>query len=631
MKKILKPAIPAVIAVILTALLCSCSGTGTVTDLLTGTAPTIESATSDSSVSGTPSITQDVTSHITTTNETEPSTPETTPETHSVLVTLPYDISITVNGLEYEKTEPLNGFCTYEIPDEGARTIVLRDAFGSEQPYDGQLPDITYSTFDVEIPENFVLTANTGVVYPAAAASRAPDPDEAELRRYLPDVKLRDLLTYRISAFTGRVTVEITDDRGQKEERDLTAGCTLSIRRQRGSAEMPEKLRAEVDPMNFALAWSKFMTNDLSFKEICSYFPEDSAVYREARTWATGPDHKLTSQHEIKGFGNKQVGEFVQYSENCFSVRASLTKSLYLPKGALRRVEDKFDMTVYFVRYDATPDNGKDDPKWTVAVKHGPIEDLIYNVETEGIEIIRIEENAFKGTLMIVKDPSRVSLATIRKADGSWPEKGITLDKIAGRFEALAAINGGLYSSSENTGGYPLGVVVSNGVIVRNKPREWKSLMLVGLDGQGRLHIVDVSEMTAALSEKMIEEKGIRDAVCFQELTSADKNHFVQIINDGVVRDTSSLGSRNPRTVIGQREDGALLLLVTDGRGYNCHTGATASEVTDIMARYGAVNAANLDGGSSTCMYYDGAYLQPSVTFYYSTSSWRLPFAFVVK
>ena len=321
----------------------------------------------------------------------------------------------------------------------------------------------------------------------------------------------------------------------------------------------------------------------------------------------------------------------MQYSENCFSVRASLTKSLYLPKGAIKYKEDRFDMTLYYVRYDATPDNGKDDPKWYVAVKHGPVEDSIHNVDTEGVEIVVIQESAFKGTLMIVKDPSRVSLATIQKSDGSWPEKGITLDKIAERFEALGAINGGLYSSSENTGGHPLGVVVSNGVIVRNKPKEWKSLVLVGLDGQDRLQIVDVSDMTAAQSEKMIKEKGIRDAVCFQELTSADRNHFVQIINDGVARDTAGLGTLNPRTVIGQREDGALLLLVTDGRGYNCHTGASASDVTAIMARYGAVNAANLDGGSSTCMYYDGAYLQPSVTFYYSTSSWRLPFAFIVK
>ena len=53
--------------------------------------------------------------------------------------------------------------------------------------------------------------------------------------------------------------------------------------------------------------------------------------------------------------------------------------------------------------------------------------------------------------------------------------------------------------------------------------------------------------------------------------------------------------------------------------------------VEQIMSEYGAVNAANIDGGSSSTMYYNGKYLMTSVTFYYSNSSWRLPTAFVVK
>ena len=68
-----------------------------------------------------------------------------------------------------------------------------------------------------------------------------------------------------------------------------------------------------------------------------------------------------------------------------------------------------------------------------------------------------------------------------------------------------------------------------------------------------------------------------------------------------------------------------------DGRGANGHLGATASDLIEIMDRYGAVNAANLDGGSSTCMYYNGEWLQNSVTFYYATTSWRIPTSFLVK
>ena len=87
----------------------------------------------------------------------------------------------------------------------------------------------------------------------------------------------------------------------------------------------------------------------------------------------------------------------------------------------------------------------------------------------------------------------------------------------------------------------------------------------------------------------------------------------------------------NPRTAIGQREDGTVLMLVTDGRGASGHLGATAGDLIEIMEEYGAVNAANIDGGSSSVMYYQDKYLMTSVTLYYSNSSWRLPEAFLVS
>jgi len=61
----------------------------------------------------------------------------------------------------------------------------------------------------------------------------------------------------------------------------------------------------------------------------------------------------------------------------------------------------------------------------------------------------------------------------------------------------------------------------------------------------------------------------------------------------------------NPRTAIGQREDGAILLLVLDGRSVST-LGATLQDVCDVMLEYGAVNVGNLDGGSSSVMVYDG-------------------------
>jgi len=60
----------------------------------------------------------------------------------------------------------------------------------------------------------------------------------------------------------------------------------------------------------------------------------------------------------------------------------------------------------------------------------------------------------------------------------------------------------------------------------------------------------------------------------------------------------------NPRTAIGQRADGAVLLLVVDGRQVTS-LGATLEDLVTIMMEHGAVNAANLDGGSSSQMIYN--------------------------
>ena len=248
--------------------------------------------------------------------------------------------------------------------------------------------------------------------------------------------------------------------------------------------------------------------------------------------------------------------------------------------------------------------------------------------QVKDLEVFEISGRTFSGKLIKVRDPSRISLATIYP----WRDVGVTLEELAQQNDAVAAINGGIYNSTNNTGGRPYGVIVSNGEIQYNKPSEWPGLVLVGFDNNNILQIIDVDGMTPQQLEAMVAEKGIRDAVTFQEESSDANNHFVQLIINGQPRGMSGTGSGlNPRTAIGQCADGSVLLLVTDGRGKNGHLGASAADLIAVMTQYGAVNAANLDGGSSSCMYYEGEYLMTSVTFYYSNSSWKLPAGFIVK
>lgn len=272
--------------------------------------------------------------------------------------------------------------------------------------------------------------------------------------------------------------------------------------------------------------------------------------------------------------------------------------------------------------------------KNSVAVMNTEIDTNLIHIEEKeefdinGIEIKEISGQTFFAKMMIINDPSRVKLATTYP----WKEYGVELEKLVNQNNAIAGVNGGLYLSTGNKGGQPLGVVVANGEIQYNKPAGYAGLYLIGFDESNILRVLSLEGKNQSQIEELIKTEKIRDAVTFQEESSDANNHFVKLIINGEERKVDGQGSgANPRTAIGQRADGTVLLLVTDGRGASGHLGATAADLIKIMKEYGAVNAANLDGGSSSSMYYNGKYEMSSVTFYYTNSSWKLPTGFVVE
>jgi len=71
----------------------------------------------------------------------------------------------------------------------------------------------------------------------------------------------------------------------------------------------------------------------------------------------------------------------------------------------------------------------------------------------------------------------------------------------------------------------------------------------------------------------------------------------------------TQLGPRNPRTAVGQRRDGKIVLLVTDGRRRGYSVGMTNWELAQAMVRLGVVTGSALDAGGSTTMAFDGKLL----------------------
>lgn len=212
----------------------------------------------------------------------------------------------------------------------------------------------------------------------------------------------------------------------------------------------------------------------------------------------------------------------------------------------------------------------------------------------DGIRIERVSGDTYNAHIMIIRDPSLVYMGTsTEKFSTSIPGKRIT-EMMEAYPDTIAAINAGAFfddgTASSSVGSYPLGLVMSNGSCV------WSSGKQPGLEGFAGFNeenILVVSKNN--LTQKEAEALGIRDGCCFGPAL---------IINEEINQEAYNTNSGyNPRTAIGQRADGAVIFVCIDGR-QTSSLGGTYADIINIMVEYGAVNACNMDGGSSSVMMY---------------------------
>ena len=224
----------------------------------------------------------------------------------------------------------------------------------------------------------------------------------------------------------------------------------------------------------------------------------------------------------------------------------------------------------------------------------------------DGIILVDVMKKGFNGTMIIVLDPSRVFAG----GPGFYGGNGMLLEELVRRYDAVGGINGGGFIDEDGggSGGLPEGLTIVDG-----QSYHWAgSGASAAFDQDNVLHVGYYSIESAAAA-------GIRDCVSFGPA----------LIINGVGEYGSYMESGiNPRTAIGQREDGAVLMLCIDGRQIHS-IGANFADIRDVMLDFGAVNACSLDGGSSTVMYLNGEYLNsPSSA---SGTSRYLPNAFLIR
>lgn len=232
--------------------------------------------------------------------------------------------------------------------------------------------------------------------------------------------------------------------------------------------------------------------------------------------------------------------------------------------------------------------------------------------DEKDIEIVEVNGATYQGVMMIVKDPARVSVGVSRPEGFDSDHRGKRLHEMVEDFGAIGGINGGAFEDSggAGNGGMPIGVVISQGNLMKRATSGSRNTV-IGFNAENKLLIGKFSADQAV-------ELGIRDAVSFGPAL---------VVNGEPASISGASSGLNPRTAIGQRADGAVLMLVIDGRQVNS-LGASMADLIEIMVRFGAVNAANLDGGSSSNLYYNGEYLNDGVAL---TGSRDLPTSFIVR
>lgn len=202
-------------------------------------------------------------------------------------------------------------------------------------------------------------------------------------------------------------------------------------------------------------------------------------------------------------------------------------------------------------------------------------------------KIIELEVNGQKAYLAAIYDPSKVKVA-VSNGVGTY---GQYATKIAENNNAILATNGGGFGNApgNQTGGRPTGVTISNGKVITDNTysSDAQSGGLIGMTYDNKL--VLIKHATAAKAKSM----NVRDGVSWGPFLIVNGKKSFMKGNGG--------WGYAARTAIGQRSDGIILLLVVNSNSTRTK-GADMVNLTEIMSNYGAVNAANLDGGTSSVM-----------------------------
>lgn len=208
--------------------------------------------------------------------------------------------------------------------------------------------------------------------------------------------------------------------------------------------------------------------------------------------------------------------------------------------------------------------------------------------DNDSYKVINLKIGTSKGYLVAIYEPEKVKLISTKQFNiGGYGEKITTMCE---RYNGTVCINGGGFQDNGMGSDIPIGVVIQDGEITwGNDNANTARDNIIGITKDGKLKLMSNATANEAL------ESGINDAMVFGPFL---------IVNGKSLEIVGDPWGQAPRVAIAQRKDGVMMFLVVDGENYI--NGASLQDVVDVLERYGAYNAANLDGGQSSSLTVNG-------------------------
>lgn len=206
------------------------------------------------------------------------------------------------------------------------------------------------------------------------------------------------------------------------------------------------------------------------------------------------------------------------------------------------------------------------------------------STKQDTISVKKISGSGYNGFVMEISNPAWVRLGIPQ----NFGTKGQKIPRLIEDYGAIAGINAGGFGDANGwgNGGTAIGLVVVDGVTIQDTTASYANV--VGFNQENVL-------VLGRYKASEVKSLNLRAACEFSPF----------LIINGEPATISGNGGWGvaPRTAIGQRKDGTVLFVVIDGRSISS-AGATIKQLQQVLIDEGAYNAANMDGGSSTVLYY---------------------------